>query len=374
MKPTHRDVSLYGLILLLMEGIGHATPELAPLPSYPRVAGIEVVHAVESGETIDRLSRRFGVRARLAMAMNRLDDGSRLKKGQRLKLSNRRIVPLLTDDGVAINVADRTLYWVRGGVLMAQFPVGVGRETWETPLGHYELLGRRRDPVWHVPPSIQREMLAKGLEVKTRVPAGPDNPLGKYWLQLSAGGIGIHGTNKPWTVGQYVTHGCIRMRADDIEWLYYNLPTGTSVDIVDEPVKFARLDDGTLLMEAHPLRKKHGPRFTVDFVAARLEASGLASLVDVTAVERTMRNAWGVAVDVTRRQPGLPSVAKEIAPAIRPAPAPRAEQKREEPRATAPAPAAAAPSAASTTIAVETYQRPDNYIWSGGRQLRVGRP
>ena len=248
MKPTPGAVSFCGLILLLLEGTGQATTEAAPLPSYPRVAGIEVVHAIAPGETIDRLSRRFGVGTRLALAMNHLGDGSQLKKGQRLTLSNRRIVPLLTDDGVVVNVADRTLYWVRGGVLMAQFPVGVGRDEWETPLGHYELLGRRRDPVWHVPPSIQREMVAKGLEAKTLVPAGPGNPLGKYWLQLSAGGIGIHGTNRPWTVGRYATHGCIRMRADDIEWLYYNLPTGTSVDIVDEPVKFARLDDGTLLM------------------------------------------------------------------------------------------------------------------------------
>jgi len=412
MKLTSLAVIFYFSTMSLLEGAALATPEVVPLLPYPRVAGNEVVHSVQPGDTIDRISRRFGVGARLAMAMNRLGDGTRLKKGQRLTLSNRRIVPSLTEDGVVINVADRVLYWIQRGVLMAQFPVGVGREAWETPLGQYAIQGRRRDPVWHVPPSIQREMAANGVEVKTIVPAGPGNPLGKYWIQLSAGGIGIHGTNKPWTVGKYATHGCIRMRADDIEWLYYNVPTGTSVEIVDEPVKFARLGDGTLLMEAHPLRKKHTQRYTADRVAARLQAAGLAELADVPAIERTMRNAWGVAVDVTRRPARSPLVSDVTSLPHMPS-APPMERQRAELHAGAagtpedaakqpndtvrsqtsdapahlpdavdkPQPPALDPHAASdtatdtsTTVAVETYRRPDNYIWSGGRQMRVGRP
>lgn len=365
MKSSLLVLTLLFSTLITFDGVGHAMSEVAPLPWYWRVAGQEVVYSAEPGDTVDRVARRFSVAPSHAKAMNRLGNRASLKKGQRLTLSNRRIIPSFTEDGIVINIADLTLYFVQDGALMAQFPVGVGRETWETPVGLYEVVGRRRDPVWNVPPSIQREMQAKGLEVKTKVPAGPDNPLGKYWLQLSVGGIGIHGTNRPSSVGKYTTHGCIRMRANDIEWLFYNVPNGTTVEIIDEPVKFARLDDGTLLMEAHPLRKKHERAYAASLIRARLEAAGLSHMVNETAVEHTIRNAWGVALDVTRRDT-LPDVAQD--PPANPQPAPRAEKKQAEPRAAAPAPAR------DTAVAVETYRRPDNYIWSGGRQLRVGRP
>lgn len=341
MDRAVRVAPLYFLLLSSLQGIASAATDVPPLPFYNHVIGREVVHAVQPGDTVERISRRFDVKARVTMGMNRLGQKGNLKKGQRLKLSNRRIIPLLTNDGIVVNLADLTLSWVQNGVLMAQFPVGVGRETWETPVGHYEILSRRRDPVWHVPPSIQREMQEQGLVVKTKVPPGPDNPLGKYWLQLSAGGIGIHGTNRPWTVGKYTTHGCLRMRANDIEWLYYNVPNGTTVDIIDEPVKFARLEDGRLLVEAHPLRKKHARQFETKRVTARLLASGLADVADMGALERAMRNAWGVAVDVTRHDALLPSIASESPDATGRAPLPLVDTTKEEPRAMRPLPAPA---------------------------------
>jgi L,D-transpeptidase ErfK/SrfK len=281
---------------------GVAATTVEPLVVFDQVAGDETVHAVVSGETLGHIAARFGMKTQLAASINRISDPRRLQIGQRLRVSNRHIVPTTRHDGIVINVGDLMLYWLRDGVVVGSFPVGVGRKAWQTPPGHYTIVGRRRDPVWHVPASIQREMRDERQPVKKTVPPGPDNPLGKYWLQLSAGGYGIHGTNAPWSVGKYTTHGCIRLRPDDIERLFNEVPNGTSVDIVDEPVKLARLAGGRILLEAH-----RGPTGKtaemVEQYMERLRASGVMDLVDAAAAEQVLRNTWGIAIDVSKARP-----------------------------------------------------------------------
>jgi L,D-transpeptidase ErfK/SrfK len=71
-------------------------------------------------------------------------------------------------------------------------------------------------------------------------------------MRLGLPGYLIHGTNKPSGVGMRVTHGCVRMFPEDIEALYKTVPTGTSVNIVNQPVKIGWKADGTLYLEAHP--------------------------------------------------------------------------------------------------------------------------
>jgi L,D-transpeptidase ErfK/SrfK len=137
--------------------------------------------------------------------------------------------------------------------------------------------------------------------VKTKVPPGPNNPLGKYWLQLSSNALGIHGTNAPWSVGKYATHGCVRMRAGDIARLYKDVPDGTAVDVVDSPVKLADVD-GRILLEAHRGIGGHVPRSIGPYVE-RLRASEVGARIDVAAAERVIRAALGVAIDVTAPAP-----------------------------------------------------------------------
>jgi L,D-transpeptidase ErfK/SrfK len=270
-----------------------------PLPVFDRVAGREIVHHVTSGETLGQIAARFGMKLDLAVAINHLGDPNRLHIGQRLLLSNQRIVPTRLRDGLVINAGDLRLYWLRDGAVVETFPVGVGRAAWRTPPGHYRIISRRRDPIWHVPPSIQREMRERGEPVKKKVLPGPDNPLGKYWLQLSVPGYGIHGTNAPWSVGKYTTHGCIRLRPDDIERLYNEVPNGIAVDIVDEPIKLARLDD-TVLLEAHRGTAEHPAESAAAFLE-RLQASQVADFVDFSAAQQVLRNAWGIAVDISKK-------------------------------------------------------------------------
>ena len=101
------------------------------------------------------------------------------------------------------------------------------------------------------PESIQGEMRRTGSRVLTRVPPGPHNPLGKSWLELSLGVVGIHGTNAPLSIYRFATHGCIRLAPDDVEALYMQVSEGDIGRIIYEPVLVAY--DGTdVYLEVHP--------------------------------------------------------------------------------------------------------------------------
>lgn len=293
--------AVVGIFAVLVTGlVGRHTAAagaLEPFPVYRKIVGTEQVHPVASGETLGHLAARFGISTALIAASNRLPDSNQLHLGQPLLLSNRHIVPSLLDEGVIVNVGELLLYWIRDGVPVASFRIAAGRSEWETPAGHYTITGRRRDPVWHVPPSVQREMREKKQPVKTKVLAGPDNPLGKYWLQLSVPGYGIHGTNAPRSVGKYTTHGCIRLCDDDIARLYKEVPSGTPVDVIDEPIKLAQLDDGAILLEVH---SSASPGAMAAF-ADRVPPSVMDS-IDMAAARRALHDAWGIAVDVSKKR------------------------------------------------------------------------
>ena len=82
------------------------------------------------------------------------------------------------------------------------------------------------------------------------VPPGPDNPLGTRVLKLNMPGYLIHGTNQPYGVGMRVSHGCVRLYPENIEFLYSLVDVGEVVTILNEPYQFGR-HDGATYFEAH---------------------------------------------------------------------------------------------------------------------------
>jgi lipoprotein-anchoring transpeptidase ErfK/SrfK len=106
------------------------------------------------------------------------------------------------------------------------FPVATGQAIYPSPLGHFEIVVKEKNPWWYPP---TQDAWAKGLKP---VPPGPGNPLGTRWMGLSAPGVGIHGTDEPWSIGHSESHGCIRMQVPDAEWLYQHVLVGTPVFII----------------------------------------------------------------------------------------------------------------------------------------------
>jgi L,D-transpeptidase ErfK/SrfK len=269
---------------------------------YDLIAGSEQDYIVAPGDSLWGITGRFTMNRALLQSWNELPDPDALRPGMHLRVSDRHIVPRRGPDGIVIDIAVRTLYWFQRGELRARFPIGVGRTDWVTPPGHYRIVGRREDPVWHVPPSIQAEMRARGEEVAREVQPGPDNPLGKYWIQLSAPGYGLHGTNAPASIGKYASHGCMRLLPEHVELLYREAANGTVVDIVYEPVKAARDADGRVFLEVHRDvlgRKQRDLPQILDII----DEARLTDVVDVTRVADAVAHAWGVPEDVSRLLP-----------------------------------------------------------------------
>jgi lipoprotein-anchoring transpeptidase ErfK/SrfK len=112
-----------------------------------------------------------------------------------------------------------------GMKLRREFGVATGQSRYPTPLGKYEIVVKWRNPWWYPPASDW----AKDAEP---IPPGPGNPLGTRWMGLSAPAVGIHGTPDPASIGYSVSHGCIRMRIPEVEWLFTQVDIGTPVYIL----------------------------------------------------------------------------------------------------------------------------------------------
>jgi len=109
--------------------------------------------------------------------------------------------------------------------LIRRFGVATGRSEYPTPTGDYEITTMQRNPWWYPPPS-------PWATESDPVPPGPGNPLGTRWMGISAPYVGIHGTPDAASIGYSASHGCIRMRIPDAEWLFQRVKVGTPVFIL----------------------------------------------------------------------------------------------------------------------------------------------
>lgn len=172
------------------------------------------------------------------------------------------VLPQKYYNGIILNLAElRLYYYMRGSDLyenykVLTYPVGIGRLDWKTPLGETYIKSKVKSPTWYPPKSIIKEYEERGDTLPRAVEAGPDNPLGNYALKLNIdGGYLLHGTNKKHGIGMMVSHGCIRLRNEDIETIFYNAPVGTKVKIINMPIKIG-LYNNFVYMEVHAFNNK----------------------------------------------------------------------------------------------------------------------
>jgi lipoprotein-anchoring transpeptidase ErfK/SrfK len=109
--------------------------------------------------------------------------------------------------------------------LIRRFGVATGQSAYPTPTGDFEITNMQRDPWWYPPPS-------PWATESEPVPPGPGNPLGTRWMGISSPYVGIHGTPDAASIGYSASHGCIRMRISDAEWLFRHVKLGTPVFII----------------------------------------------------------------------------------------------------------------------------------------------
>ncbi len=249
------------LILFLTLNVAQAAEYILP-PKGINVVGKAFLIKAKESETLLDIGREYGVGVNEITKANPDVDRWYPGEGTPVVIPTRFILPNTPHTGLVLNLPEMRIYYYpkpRKGELpkVITYPVGIGRQNWETPRGKTSVVEKKRNPTWTPPASIRAEHAAAGDPLPAVVPAGPDNPLGTRALRLGIPSYLIHGTNKPYGVGMRVSHGCIRMRQEDIESLFEKVPRGTPVRIINQPLKIGHFSD-KLLMEFHSPLEEDG--------------------------------------------------------------------------------------------------------------------
>lgn len=225
-------------------------------------------------------------------------------EGTEIFLAGRRILPPGPRDGIVVNLPEHRLYYYpkatqNGKRVVITYPVSIGKLGRTTPLGQTRVIAKVKHPSWYPTASIRKEHAAAGDPLPAVVGPGPDNPLGDYKIRLGFGDgtYEIHGTNNPTAVGLAITHGCIRMYPEDVATLFQQLPVGTSVRLINVPVKVAWID-GELLLEAHPPVNAQGESFEPD-------VDQFSDLLRAAVGDTTVAINWDYAREVLRKANGV---------------------------------------------------------------------
>jgi len=296
-------------------------------------AGNDVVGAITTitardDDTLLDIARRHGLGYEDIVRANPDVDTWLPGEGTEVILPSRYVLPPGPRSGVILNLAEYRLYYYptpaegKPAVVMT-YPISIGRMDWETPLGRTTIISKVRNPSWYPPASIRAEHAADGDPLPRIVPPGPQNPLGDYAMRLGLPGYLIHGTNRPDGVGMRVTHGCIRMFPEDIDYLFGRVGVSTAVRIINEPVKIG-WDGDALIVEVHETLEDTVPEPQAELVSAD-DAEAVDAAVERPAVRDAMTalteqfvaatNArpgmldWDIAEDLLARADGIPAIA-----------------------------------------------------------------
>ena len=211
-----------------------------------------------------------------------------MQAGAVLTLPTRFILPDTLRDGIIVNIPEYRLYHLRGGTVDAVFPVAIGLPTWQTAIGEFTVTSRVENPAWYMPPDMARRENVK----REIVPAGPDNPLGDFWIGTSLKHTGIHGTNRPMSIGRALSHGCLRLYPEHIDSLFYDVTIGEAGIILYEPVKVS-VDGDSVWIEVHPDVYENFDDLG-DIATSQLRTLGVWDRVDRHLLQAALDEARGV--------------------------------------------------------------------------------
>ena len=252
-----KRASLITLALLSALSASHAAWAVDyPLPpANSRLIGENQFWTVQEGDrNLQAIARRFDTAAMLILEANDTIAPVQPKPGTQVLIPSQMLLPDVPREGIVVNLAELRLYYFPPGMNQVQvYPLGIGQQGLETP-GMTTRIGQKiPNPTWTPTAGIRARSLEKGIKLPPVVPAGPNNPLGRYALRLAYGNgeYLIHGTSAPDSVGLRVSSGCMRMNAADIQALFNQVKSGTPVRIINQPVKFAVEPDGKRYVEVH---------------------------------------------------------------------------------------------------------------------------
>lgn len=230
--------------------------------------------------------------------------------GSQVTIPRQFILPDAPRKGIVLNIPEMRLYYYPGGPKTAAtqvitYPVSIGRMDWRTPLGATRVIKKVKDPSWTPPETIKREHAQDGDILPDVVPPGPNNPLGRFAMKLGVPGYLIHGTgvDKAYGIGMRVTHGCIRMYPEDIEKLFPLVDVGTSVYLVNQPVKLGWVDSVLYIEVSQPLdedRMSYEQLLSLTMGLIEKKTEKQRVVLDGAALKKALKEPNGIPVAISK--------------------------------------------------------------------------
>ncbi|HEU5136006.1 MAG TPA: L,D-transpeptidase family protein [Steroidobacteraceae bacterium] len=291
-------------------------PEPVPTHRFDIDDTVDIVGVVQKTkaskeDTLTDIARRFNIGYEEIVRANPGVDPW-LPGEREIVIPSQFILPNAPRQGIVINAAAMRLFYypkVKKGEqqVVHTYPIGIGKVGWKTPEGATTIVRRTKDPVWRPTASILAEHKKNDDPLPAVVPAGPDNPLGRFAFYLGWPTYMIHGTNKPAGVGLRSSHGCIRLYPEDIAQLYELAPIGTSVRVVNQPFVFG-WHAGALHIQAFDILeddprdwKKAQAKLLNKALAERIqqELKARKEKIDWEAVSRLSHEPRGIPVSIS---------------------------------------------------------------------------
>ena len=223
-----------------------------PIDEHTVMVGADTTYQVERGgtTTLEYVAAHFQLGLSNMIEANPGVDPIVPMAGTNLIIPRRLLLPDTPRQGIIVNSPEMRLYYYHDNEVDV-LPIGIGQLGTDTPLNWVTKVERKRaNPTWTPTQKMHEEYAARGETLPKVWPAGPDNPMGLFAIYIGRL-YAIHGTNADFGIGLRVSHGCVRLRNDDIEYLFNNVPVGTRVQFINDPIKTAEDEQGNLYIEVH---------------------------------------------------------------------------------------------------------------------------
>jgi len=306
MKPLLPLAALFALTLIVGTHIASATEYPLP-PENSRLIGENSTYVVPAdNRSLEQIAADYKIGLLGMLEANPGTDPWLPKAGSQLTIPTQMLLPDTKREGIVINLAElRLYYYPRGENKVIVYPIGIGQLGANTPTMVTSISQKIPNPSWTPTENIRKRYAKQGITLPGTVPAGPNNPMGLFALRL-ARGTGqylIHGTNADFGIGMRVSSGCIRLRPVDIEALFNNVPNGTRVQVINQPLKYATEPDGKRYIEVHqPLSHSESDDPQTMAIALSKSASGFihSQHSDTPLIGKAIERRSGMPVLVNR--------------------------------------------------------------------------
>jgi L,D-transpeptidase ErfK/SrfK len=295
---------IVGIVGLLFLNAASALVFPLTSPDNNVVGSIQVVYS-KSGDTVSLIGMRYDVgRDAIRVVNPQFNPEKPLPAGVPIIVPSKFIVPPFAHNGFIINLAEMRMYYFPPGQNQVFiYPIGIGKAGAMTPLGSLYVVRKTKDPTWIPPESIREFNRKNGIILPKVIQGGPDNPLGRRAIYMSAPSYLIHATNYPASVGSRGSFGCIRMTETDIDQLYPHVALNTPIMVIEQPY-LAGWYNGQLYFEANkPLNES---RFELN----NLVTPALEALVELS-FKYHVDIDWKKVEYAIQSQTGIPTVVSE---------------------------------------------------------------